>query len=190
MSDKSYRVTVKVRNANLLRAIEKSGHKPSVKLCELSGISYAHLNELINMTMTPIDRDGNVKPSVEKLCVFLNKMPSELFDFDQMHNSLNTNKSEFDADVEDVLTIRNNSSDMDRFQLNGLVESALESLTPREEKILRLRFGFDGPSHTLEDLGKVEGVTRERIREIETKALRKLRNENNKHSNMLKDFVE
>ena len=52
----------------------------------------------------------------------------------------------------------------------------LDTLTPREEKVLRLRFGLeDGRSRTLEEVGKEFNVTRERIRQIEAKALRKLR---------------
>lgn len=55
------------------------------------------------------------------------------------------------------------------------IDEVLKSLTPREEKVLRLRYGLlDGKSHTLEDVGKEFGVTRERIRQIEAKALRRL----------------
>ena len=56
------------------------------------------------------------------------------------------------------------------------VAEALAELSPREQRILRMRFGIGGTSdHTLEEVGKVFGVTRERIRQIEAKALRKLR---------------
>ena len=60
--------------------------------------------------------------------------------------------------------------------LKETLSSVLDSLTPREEKVLRLRFGLeDGRSRTLEEVGKEFNVTRERIRQIEAKALRKLR---------------
>ena len=56
------------------------------------------------------------------------------------------------------------------------IRDILDSLTPREAKVLRLRFGIDMPSeYTLEEVGKMFGVTRERIRQIEAKALRKMR---------------
>lgn len=56
------------------------------------------------------------------------------------------------------------------------IDNVLKTLTPREEKVLRLRFGLvDGKPHTLEEVGKEFGVTRERIRQIESKAIRRLR---------------
>lgn len=56
------------------------------------------------------------------------------------------------------------------------IDTVLKTLTPREEKVLRLRFGLiDGKAHTLEEVGKEFGVTRERIRQIEAKAIRRLR---------------
>ena len=56
------------------------------------------------------------------------------------------------------------------------LNEALETLTDREEKVLRMRYGLlDGRNYTLEEVGKVFNVTRERIRQIESKALRKLR---------------
>jgi RNA polymerase primary sigma factor len=60
--------------------------------------------------------------------------------------------------------------------LKERMASMLKTLTPREEKIIKMRFGFDnGSEHTLEEVGQVFAVTRERIRQIEAKALRKLR---------------
>ncbi len=67
--------------------------------------------------------------------------------------------------------------------------SVLDTLTPREEKVLRLRFGLDdGRSRTLEEVGKEFNVTRERIRQIEAKALRKLRHPS--RSKKLKDYLD
>ena len=67
------------------------------------------------------------------------------------------------------------------------LDAALETLTDREEKVLRMRFGLlDGKSRTLEEVGKEFNVTRERIRQIEAKAIRKLRSPN--RSKKLKDF--
>lgn len=73
--------------------------------------------------------------------------------------------------------------------LKEQLEDVLDTLTDREENVLRLRFGLDdGRTRTLEEVGKVFGVTRERIRQIEAKALRKLRHPS--RSKQLKDFLE
>ncbi len=73
--------------------------------------------------------------------------------------------------------------------LERQTEEVLKTLTPREERVLRLRFGIgDGCDHTLEEVGQQFDVTRERIRQIEAKALRKLRHPT--RSKKLKSFVE
>ena len=73
--------------------------------------------------------------------------------------------------------------------LKEQLEEVLETLTPREAKVLRLRFGLDdGRSRTLEEVGQEFGVTRERIRQIEAKALRKLRHPS--RSRKLKDYLD
>jgi RNA polymerase primary sigma factor len=72
--------------------------------------------------------------------------------------------------------------------LRECMAEALAQLTPREERILRMRFGIGMPDHTLEQVGKMFGVTRERIRQIEAKALQTLRGR--ARTRKLRSFVE
>lgn len=73
--------------------------------------------------------------------------------------------------------------------LKEQINQVLSTLTEREEKVLRLRFGLeDGRSRTLEEVGQQFNVTRERIRQIEAKALRKLRHPN--RSNKVRDYLD
>jgi len=73
--------------------------------------------------------------------------------------------------------------------LREMTQAVLKTLTPREEKVIKMRFGVgDGSEHTLEEVGQSFAVTRERIRQIETKALRKLRHPS--RSRKLKAFLE
>ncbi len=97
-----------------------------------------------------------------------------------------------DSSLGDFIEDSNVQSPVDSATSNGLGESTrqvLSSLTPREAKVLRMRFGIDmNTDHTLEEVGKQFDVTRERIRQIEAKALRKLRHPS--RSDMLRSFLE
>ena len=90
--------------------------------------------------------------------------------------------------IEDLNTIA--PSDFANFEgLRGATKAALEGLTAREAKVLRMRFGINmNTDHTLEEVGKQFDVTRERIRQIEAKALRKLRHPS--RSEELKTFLD
>ena len=77
----------------------------------------------------------------------------------------------------------------DQLNLKEQTSSVLKTLTPREEKVIKMRFGLDdGSEHTLEEVGQSFAVTRERIRQIEAKALRKLRHPS--RSRKLRAFLE
>ncbi len=87
-------------------------------------------------------------------------------------------------------TIANPADAMITSNLREITEDVLKSLTPREEKVIKMRFGLGphGSEHTLEEVGQHFAVTRERIRQIEAKALRKLRHPS--RSRKLKAFLE
>lgn len=97
-----------------------------------------------------------------------------------------------DSHLGDFIEDNNIESPVDRATTEGLREATLEileTLTPREAKVLRMRFGIEmNTDHTLEEVGKQFDVTRERIRQIEAKALRKLRHP--ARSEKLRSFLE
>jgi RNA polymerase primary sigma factor len=99
---------------------------------------------------------------------------------------------EEDSHLGDFIEDRNTLPPADvasRQLLKEQIEEVLNTLTPREQRVLQLRFGLeDGRSRTLEEVGKEFNVTRERIRQIEAKALRKLRHPS--RSRKLKDYLE
>ena len=98
---------------------------------------------------------------------------------------------EEDSKLEDFVQDRTQSVERTVMQarLKEQVDEALRKLPEREERVLRLRFGLDdGRERTLEEVGREFNVTRERIRQIEAKALRRLRN--NRRANLLRDYTE
>ena len=99
---------------------------------------------------------------------------------------------EEDSHLGDFIEDKNAASPVESVIGNNLKDSTgdvLKSLTPREELVLRMRFGVgDGSEHTLEEVGRSFNVTRERIRQIESKALRKLRHPS--RASRLKPFLD
>jgi RNA polymerase primary sigma factor len=97
-----------------------------------------------------------------------------------------------DSHLGDFIEDANVLSPVDSATVESLSEATrevLSSLTPREAKVLRMRFGIDmNTDHTLEEVGKQFDVTRERIRQIEAKALRKLRHPS--RSELLRSFLD
>ncbi len=97
-----------------------------------------------------------------------------------------------DSSLGDFIEDTNNLAPAEAAMQSGMrdiMEEVLESLTPREAKVLRMRFGIEmATDHTLEEVGKQFDVTRERIRQIEAKALRKLRHPS--RSEKLRNFLE
>ena len=99
---------------------------------------------------------------------------------------------EEDSHLGDFIEDRNVTSPVDaviQLNLKEQTQKVLKTLSPREEMVLKMRFGVgDGSEHTLEEVGQSFAVTRERIRQIESKALRKLRHPS--RSQRLRAFLE
>ena len=177
MSD--YRVEVKVRNANILRLMEGRGIKTVAELCRASGTDNGAFGDVINLKRSPVNKKGEWTPCVLKVCEYLFVMPTDLFSQEQM-TPLKTNKGTVDLGFEDISRMLDDPSQdpslrLERQDILGAVGAVLEELTERERKIINLRFGIDGKEHNLLEVANIFGVTRERVRQIEAKALRKLR---------------
>lgn len=176
---KDYRITVKVRNNRLLKAIEDAGGSPGNKWCEANGLGYARVNSLINMTSSPLTAEGNLFPDAALLCEVLGKLPEDLWSNEQLY-PLERNFSEMEMDHAQVVALLPQEqqsylpdfSEFERAQTNALVSKAVSTLTLREQEVLRMRFEDD---LTFDECAARLYVTRERVRQIEAKALRKMR---------------
>ena len=158
-----------------------------------------HLVEHINRvrkTAGELLRKNGREPTAEEIAVRLEMEPDrvrELLQLAQEPVSLETPVGEEeDAHLEDFIRDEEAGVPVDeagRQLLRRELMSVLKSLTPREERVITLRFGLDdGRPRTLEELGKEFNVTRERIRQIEAKALRKLRHPS--RAKRLRDYLE
>ena len=83
---KDYRLTVKVRNNRILKAIEAVGGTPGGKWCAANGLNYVSVNELINLTSSPLNKvDGTLTLNASLLCDVLGKLPEDLWSNEQLY---------------------------------------------------------------------------------------------------------
>jgi len=142
--------------------LHENGHEPSTEeVAEKLGMPVDKVREIMRIAQEPVSLETPIGEEED----------SHLGDF------IPDDEAPAPADAASHTLLREQLGDV------------LKTLTPREEKVLRLRFGLeDGRSRTLEEVGKEFQVTRERIRQIEAKALRKLRHPS--RSKRLKDFLD
>lgn len=175
-----YRITVKVRNNRLLKAIEDAGGTPGKKWCDANGLGYVRVNDLINMTSSPLSSDGSLFHDAARLCEVLGKLPEDLWSNEQLY-PLEKNFSEMEMDYSQVIALLppekqsylQDFSKPEQEQTKALVLSALSTLSAREREVLTMRW-LDNEL-TFSECAKRLGITSERVRQIEAKAFRKMR---------------
>jgi len=163
MSD--YRVTVKVRNARILQAIEKEGHESVAEFCRVWALRADHINALICMREAPVGEDGRLKVKARTLCDVLCLLPEDLWTETQLYQKHPRCTSYVDVS-EDALeqTIRQIDAERTiKFLEQGLTPSQLTAI------------GRIGKEQSLKQSGETLGVSQERARQIEAKAIRKMR---------------
>ena len=174
-----YRIRISVRNARLLRAIEAAGYRPGLAFAQAVGISYsAALLPYLNLTRSPLNRQGLLRECAWSLCDFLAASPSELWSDEQLQ-PLARNWSHADVELGQLQTLLSRGGDTDepvraasRAQASRLLQQGMATLSRREAKVIHGRFFQDC---TLEELATQFDLSRQRIMDIETQALRKLR---------------
>jgi len=190
---KEFRLKVSVRNNLLLSAIEAQGYASVAEFERACGLGIGRINNLVAMREAPISTSGEFSKNAKLVMEVLGAAPTDLWTEQQLTIKLKTNSGEraIDANLVQHLLEQKHRTDylpspedsLLAAETSAIVEQVLGTLNPREKDILQERFEKD---LTLEEVGNHHGLSKERIRAIESKALRKLRDK--KRAPILKEF--
>ena len=184
-----YRVKITIRNERLLAAMEGMGYKSVAEFSRNQGLNSVKVREIFSGKIPPLDREGNPKELTKEILEILNLTIEKAFTEKQLKGF---KKHTFEVKIEEekllqiISPAKNQEIKVIEQEVKSKLSEILSTLTPREEKILRMRFGIGmNTDHTLEEVGRKFFVTRDRIRQIEARALRKL-----KHPSRSKQLME
>jgi len=178
-------VKSRLYNAVLHDAVKQSGLTQK-QYADSLGFNVNFLSQFITLRGSPWHKSGAPRQAAQKLALhieipFDELFPRSLYILRHLVPPEFLQKRYASAELVPLLEARNvpalenPSSIYDRKEVEQLLEKTLCELTPREEKVIKMRFGMEGKEHSLEEIGKSFNKGRERIRQIEAKALRKLR---------------
>lgn len=176
-----YNITLKIRNNLLLRAFKAKGEVPGKVLADKIGITYGMLNKYIALKESPIDKADDYKESALRICDFLNMSPRDLWTDEQL-TPLEKSTVELEISYEQISPYLPSTDDptlnLECGDLKQTIDTILENLNPSNPDyryVVERRFGLTGPPATFNELAEELGISHERVRQIEAKALRMMR---------------
>jgi hypothetical protein len=179
---KDYRVEIKVKNNYLSVVMQRHGYTTVAELSRACGVSQQALGTMLNLKTPAYTKRGELTASVTQLCNFFGCGVDELFPMQHLEESLECNQTFLEANREELQTqsllarVENPSNLLEQGDTKRLLATTIGLLTAREQRVINLRFGLGAEDeHTLQEIGDMFSLSKERVRSIESKALRKLR---------------
>tara|TARA_R110000868_G_C10704844_1_gene749421 strand:+ start:61 stop:654 length:594 start_codon:yes stop_codon:yes gene_type:complete len=176
-----YLIEIRVKNGPMLAAMRAAGLETAAKLSRASDVGQNIIGKYLHLKLPPITKSGKWSRSALKLSETLGMLPEDLFPPQHLHDPLEKNRGEISmslADMTDAGLLRCEQSPdarIDRQESRAVLMWAIAKLTPRERNVIDMRFGISRDPMTLDAAGERIGVTKERIRQLESKALRRLK---------------
>jgi RNA polymerase sigma factor (sigma-70 family) len=183
-----YRVKVSVSNNLLIQAIENAGYKNQSDFARAIDCNASYVNMLCGLRISPMTREGEFTKAANQVMEALGACPTDLWTEEQLTMNLKRSSSWSVMGREELNELMHGApksllESVAGQELKKAMDESRKSLTFREQRIIGLRFDDD---KTLEEVGKEVGLTRQRVRDIEARALRKLR----LRGDQLRSFVE
>ena len=184
MTGKDYEITVTIKNNRLLEAMERAGIKNAAELSRATGVSQSAIGDMLKLSISGENQWGKWRPPLIKLSEFLRCMPEDLVPVAQVASPLKKNSSKITASLDEIESIAGGlvsaalpaSERLEIEEKNGQLRNAVDNLLGnRQAYVIKQRFGIDCEPKTLEELGNEFNVSKDRIRQIEAKALLKLK---------------
>lgn len=187
-----YRVKISVSNARIRKAMESAGYTSVLQMCRVKNLPIGNTFDLVNMKLSPLSKKGEWRKCVLSLADALYCLPNDLFSERQKVVVLKTSTGTKDVTEAELVRLSEQYVWDDRLEdmqdnaainqiaheeAENLMAQVLETaLTPREKKVIKLRFATNNGTPSLHEVAKKLDLSVERIRQVELKALRKLRN--------------
>jgi DNA-directed RNA polymerase sigma subunit (sigma70/sigma32) len=172
-----FAVKITVRSARLLRAMKAAGYKSQAELARAMGVSINHINGYFTFRLSPL-ANGDWSSLAMDISSMLHVEPEDLWPEHLRHVRMKKNSREISMTADEVQAIAAPKEfEIDRVGLGRM----LGQLAPRERKVLELRYGLDGGGErTFAEIAEEFDRSEERIRQIEAKALRRLKHRSRK----------
>ena len=183
---KDYVLEIKVKNNYMMTKMRERGIDTAAELARRTGLTQPAVSVLLTLKVAALTKRGKWRPSLLKLAKFFNCLPEELVPPQHLEESLSRNTTTLEVGRADLKKIASWAM-QDKAVVDPLlllaqgeavegVQTALGHLKPRERHVVAMRFGLDGESPaTLDEVAETMGVTRERVRQIEAKGMRRLK---------------
>lgn len=182
---KDYLVEVKIKNNYLFSKMKENNIKSVAELCKLSNTHTGLVGKLANLKITPFNKRGTIRSWLIRVSDMLNCDPLDLFPTQHIEKALLTNEAVIEANLVDIESMSFLEDEQSPFsllenftneELKTKMNSLLCKLPPREHRLIELRYGLNGnEEHTFEECGKLLNIGRTRVRQIEDKVVRRLR---------------
>ena len=183
---KEYRVKLTVRNNLLLSAIEDAGYKSQAEFARAAGLTNNQVTSLVALRTCPIRNNGEFNDVAQTIMEVLGACPTDLWTNEQLSMRLKNNSAEGEMSKAELLPalgmnpielveFKDPDAEIQQADQVKLVAKTLKTLTFKEQMVLGKRFGINEEEKTLDQIAEEMGYTRERIRQLEARALRKMR---------------
>ena len=182
---KEYRLHVKVKNNYLFSAMERAGYWTVADVCHAGGLAQTDVGKVANLKTTLYNKRGETRPVFVKLSEFLRCLPEDLIPPQHVDAVLPSNTGNVEISFDDIQTLLPGFTPeqpllpdamIEQHELTAALASMIDTLPAREKRVLDRIFGLNGAEPcTLRALGEEFGLSQERIRQIQLRALRRLK---------------